>query len=108
MIQSTNDEVQMAIIRIVRMHFTQEGSHTFLQIFEENKQAIRNFPGCTYLELLKDVNDPLIYTTLSHWQDNRLLEDYRKSDLFKNVWSRVKPLFSKQPEAFSLITYIEV
>jgi quinol monooxygenase YgiN len=94
------------LIRIVRMHFAEEGLVTFLEIFNANKESIRNFGGCLHLELLKDSKDPLLYTTLSHWQDAESLERYRKSELFSNVWSRVKPLFSKQPEAFSLMKYI--
>jgi quinol monooxygenase YgiN len=98
----------MVITRVVRMHFTAQGLNTFLEIFEENKSAIRNFPGCTHLELLKDVNDPNFYTTLSHWADAECLENYRRSELFKNVWSRVKPLFAKQPQAFSLMKFIQL
>jgi heme-degrading monooxygenase HmoA len=88
------------------MHFTETGLGTFLEIFEENKHAIRNFPGCTHLELLKDINDPLLLTTLSHWQDAESLENYRKSLLFRDVWGRVKTLFSKRSEAFSLQSFI--
>src|SRR4051812_34858796 len=98
----------MPIIRIVRMHFTEEGLKTFLSVFERNKQHIRNFEGCTHLELLKDVKNPLLYTTLSHWKDEESLERYRQSPLFTEVWKQIKPLFSKQPEAFSLIQYLEV
>jgi quinol monooxygenase YgiN len=90
------------------MHFKKEGLTDFLTIFNDNKQSIRKFPGCSHLELLKDPKDPLLYTTLSHWQDADSLECYRKSELFSSVWSRVKPLFLKQPEAFSLAKYIEL
>ena len=45
------------IIRIVRMHFTEAGVEEFLEIFNRNKVAIRNFPGCTHLQLLKDASD---------------------------------------------------
>lgn len=39
------------IIRIVRMHFTEAGVEEFLEIFDANKIAIRNFEGCTHLQL---------------------------------------------------------
>jgi quinol monooxygenase YgiN len=96
------------IIRIVRMHFTEAGVDEFLQIFDANKVAIRNFPGCTHLELLKDVEDTNTYTTLSHWNDSSNLESYRRSELFANVWGRVKPLFSERTQAFSLEKFVEV
>src|SRR5690349_3085383 len=91
------------LIRIVRMHFTADGSQEFLQIFENHRQAIRNFPGCSHLTLLCDLKDDKCFTTLSHWNDAADLEAYRKSDLFGSVWQRVKPLFARQPEAFSMI-----
>ena len=91
------------IIRIVHMHFTEDGTVEFLQIFSANREAIRNFPGCTHLELLRDIDDQQAYTTLSHWEDTDSLERYRKSELFASVWGRVKTLFSERTRAFSLV-----
>jgi heme oxygenase (mycobilin-producing) len=96
------------IIRVVRMHFTEAGVEEFLDIFNRNKTAIRNFPGCSHLELLKDEGDALTYTTLSHWVDRQSLEAYRQSELFGSVWGRVKTLFSERSHAFSLVKFIEV
>jgi heme oxygenase (mycobilin-producing) len=96
------------IVRIVRMHFREEEVETFLGIFNSNKLAIRNFPGCTHLELLKDKVAPNTYTTLSHWNDAEDLEAYRKSELFEGVWAVVKKLFSARPEAFTLVKFIEL
>jgi quinol monooxygenase YgiN len=96
------------IIRIVRMHFTATNIAVFLEIFDQHKEAIRHFPGCHHLQLLKDARDPLCYTTLSHWNELQSLDNYRNSELFSSVWCRVKPLFSKRPEAFSLEKFIEL
>ncbi|MFZ6013469.1 MAG: putative quinol monooxygenase [Bacteroidota bacterium] len=96
------------IIRIVRMHFTEAGVEEFLEIFNANKIAIRNFPGCTHLELLKDAGNGFVYTTLSHWQDEKSLENYRNSALFASVWGRVKTLFAERTQAFSLVKFIEL
>ncbi|HMP99838.1 MAG TPA: antibiotic biosynthesis monooxygenase [Cyclobacteriaceae bacterium] len=96
------------LIRIVKMHFTEAGVEEFLQIFKENQQAIRNFPGCSHLELLKDADDPSSFTTLSYWEHSDHLEAYRKSELFGKVWGQVKTLFSQRSIAFSLEKYIEV
>ena len=96
------------LIRIVRMHFTEAGVDEFLDIFDRHKEAIRNFPGCTHLQLLKDADDPLCYTTLSHWEGTTDLEKYRKSELFASVWGRVKTLFSERSQAFSLEHFIEL
>ena len=96
------------LTRIVRMHFTDAGVEEFLEIFNTHKVAIRNFPGCTHLQLLKDAEDPNCYTTLSHWDKPESLEAYRKSELFGKVWGRVKSLFSERTQAFSLERFIEV
>lgn len=96
------------LIRIVRMHFTEAGVDEFLDIFNQHKQAIRNFPGCTHLQLLKDADDPNCFSTLSHWNGPDDLENYRKSDLFGSVWGRVKTLFSERTQAFSLEKFIDV
>ena len=96
------------IIRIVKMHFTEAGVSEFLEIFNANKIAIRNFPGCTHLELLKDADDETVYATLSHWVDEQSLENYRKSELFGSVWGRVKTLFAERTQAFSLRKYLEI
>jgi heme-degrading monooxygenase HmoA len=96
------------IIRIVRMHFTDAGTEEFLTIFHQNKIAIRNFPGCTHLQLLKDAEDETVYTTLSHWENEESLEAYRKSELFGSVWGRVKTLFAERTQAFSLKNFIEL
>jgi quinol monooxygenase YgiN len=96
------------IIRIVRMHFKDESVATFLEIFQKHKSTIRKAKGCTYLELLKDVSHPNVFTTLSHWKVASDLEAYRNSELFKEVWAKVKPLFTTHAQAFSLEKFIEV
>jgi len=96
------------LIRIVRMHFTEAGVDEFLEIFNANKVAIRNFEGFTHLELLSDKDDPTVLNTLSHWESEVNLENYRKSELFGKVWGRVKSLFSARTIAFSLEKYIEL
>ncbi|RAW01021.1 putative quinol monooxygenase [Pseudochryseolinea flava] len=96
------------LIRIVRMQFTEAGTDEFLEIFRANMLAIRNFEGCTHLELLKDPEEPHVFTTLSYWNGPQFLEKYRQSELFANVWGSVKPLFAARTQAFSLETFIEV
>jgi heme oxygenase (mycobilin-producing) len=95
------------VIRIVRMHFTEAGVEEFLSIFNANKNAIRNFPGCSHLELLKDIEDPCVFSTLSYWDHEESLERYRKSELFSSVWGTVKTLFAERTQAFSLVRFIE-
>jgi heme oxygenase (mycobilin-producing) len=96
------------VIRIVRMHFTEAGVDEFLSIFNTHKNSIRNFPGCTHLELLKDIDDPCVFSTLSYWEDTDSLEKYRKSELFASVWGTVKTLFAERTQAFTLLKFLKV
>ena len=90
------------IVRIVRMHFDQEAIDDFLEIYDRVKAAIGTVQGCTYLELLRDTEDPNVFVTISHWERIEDLENYRNSELFKNVWNRVKTLFAQPADAYSL------
>jgi autoinducer 2-degrading protein len=89
----------MALIRIVKMTFKVDYLETFHHIFEERKEQIASFPGCTSLELLQHDN---IFFTYSKWDDVAALEKYRSSELFQSTWALVKPLFSAKPEAWSV------
>lgn len=89
------------IIRIVRMSFEPSKVDQFLEVFEENNSNIRNFDGCTHLELHRDANQPNIFATYSFWEKPEDLENYRRSELFENVWFKTKALFNDKPQAFS-------
>ncbi len=90
--------------RIVKMEFESETIPTFISNFENVKSKIRNFPGCLFLELYRDKNDPTIFFTYSRWETENDLENYRKSDLFRNVWATTKKLFRSKPQAWSVDT----
>jgi heme-degrading monooxygenase HmoA len=90
------------------MHFKETGTDEFLEIFSRHKQQIRNFPGCSHLQLLKDADVPNCFTTLSYWDSPHDLDHYRNSELFANVWGQVKTLFSERTQAFSLEKFIDL
>lgn len=89
------------LIRIVRMTFQPDKITDFLAIFEASKHKIRHFDGCRYLALLRDAQNPAIYTTYSFWESPDHLEKYRQSELFQNTWTATKALFADKPLAFS-------
>ena len=88
--------------RIVKMEFQVEYIPAFLANFEQVKSKIRNFPGCSHLELYRDKNDETVYFTYSKWNDTIDLENYRKSDLFQKVWATTKPMFRSRAQAWSV------
>jgi len=88
--------------RIVKMSFHPEQVKIFLANFEDNKEFIRNSPGCQLLELYQDQQNSSIFFTYSYWDSEIDLNNYRNSELFKDVWSKTKILFNSKPEAWSL------
>lgn len=89
-------------IRIVKMSFDKDLIYKFLELFESHKELIRNFEGCEFLELYRDKENSNIFFTYSYWSNEEDLENYRQSDLFKNVWSETKKLFNDKPLAWSV------
>tara|TARA_R110002096_G_scaffold351893_2_gene544919 strand:+ start:374 stop:670 length:297 start_codon:yes stop_codon:yes gene_type:complete len=90
------------LVRIVKMSFEPSKIEEFLANFETVKEKIRNFKGCNFLELYRDQNNTNIFFTYSYWNTEANLNTYRHSELFKNVWSKTKPLFNEKPEAWSV------
>jgi heme-degrading monooxygenase HmoA len=89
------------IVRVVKMYFREEEVERFLQVFEDSKEQIRNFPGVKHLELLQGTKEKNIIFTYSHWESEEDLENYRKSELFRSTWAKTKPLFKEAAEAWS-------
>ncbi|WP_373074141.1 putative quinol monooxygenase [Zeaxanthinibacter enoshimensis] len=89
-------------IRIVKLTFKKENIASFEQLFEQTKHRIRNFEGCLFLELYRDKEKEGVFFTYSKWESPAHLEQYRKSDFFKQVWGQTKPLFRERAEAWSV------
>jgi hypothetical protein len=89
------------MIRIVRLSFETEHIENFKSLFEERKLKIRQFEGCSSLDLWQDKSQPGVFYTYSIWQQEHDLEAYRQSALFQDTWSQVKRWFKEPPQAFS-------
>jgi heme-degrading monooxygenase HmoA len=90
------------LVRIVKLSFHQDKIPAFLENFELVKNQIRNFPGNRLLELYQDKTNASIFFTYSYWDSEEDLENYRKSELFTEVWDFTKKLFNDKPEAWSV------
>jgi len=85
------------------MTFTQETLKQFEAIFRKHENAIGDQPGCFKVELVEDSTNPLVRATVSIWDSEESLNDYRKSELFGEVWPETKRLFAAAPEVVSYI-----
>ena len=92
------------ITRIVKMTFRKEETEAFEKLFQERKDNIAAFDGCQGVELLAETTPSpkgSVYFTRSIWMNEESLNNYRKSELFKDTWTKTKALFADKPKAWS-------
>ena len=90
------------IIRIVKMTFRGNSSEIFKEFTISIKDRIKSFDGCLYLDVFRDINNPNIFFTYSHWESEDHLNSYRNSVFFKTTWAKTKQWFDAKPEAWSV------
>ncbi|PSG89444.1 putative quinol monooxygenase [Aurantibacter aestuarii] len=90
------------LVRIVKLSIEDQFIEAFLNNFENNKQKIRGFEGCQFLELYQEQHTKNVFFTYSYWDDEAALYTYRNSDLFRGIWAKTKPMFNAKPEAWSV------
>ncbi len=91
----------MMITRIVQLTFQEHLVNDFLSIFNESGPRIRAFKGCSSVELVQDIYHANVFFTISKWEDETSLENYRNSELFRSTWKKTKVLFSVPAHAWS-------
>ncbi len=94
-----------SIIRIVRMTFIESCVSDFETLFAKHSDEISAQQGCYSVELVKDSSNPNVRSTISRWDSEGSLNNYRKSELFGVVWPETKKLFSAPPEVVSYISH---
>lgn len=91
------------ITRIVQLKFNHDFSwNAFRKLYEERNPATRGVPGCVEVKIMKDVNAPNIYYTVSKWSSNEALENYRSSEYFAETWPMVKSTLAEKANAFTI------
>ena len=90
------------ITRIVKLKFQEQYISKFKHFANEIESTIKSHEGCVSLELLQDTSDLSIFFTYSKWNSEDDLNNYRKSDFFRNIWPQTKEWFSAKPEAWSV------
>lgn len=90
------------ITRLVKMTFAEDKLLLFEAAFAEKEELIRAFPGCMEMRIYRAAADPRLRFTISHWESESDLQNYRKSELFRSTWSEVKQWFEAPAEAWTL------
>ena len=89
------------IVRVVRLTFSKETIDEFNDLYNKHENDIASQPGCMSVDLLEDVSNPYVQSTISKWRNLDSLNSYRDSKLFGVVWPATKALFSKKPEVWT-------
>lgn len=90
------------ITRIVSMQFKEEFVEDFLEVFNTKKAKIEAFEGCKQVNMFRNIKDPLNCYTISIWESEDHLNQYRQSEMFQETWKLVKSMFSDKAKAYSL------
>lgn len=89
------------ITRIVKLSFEPDNIELFLELFRQHALNMQDVAGCVSLQLLRDDLDQHIFFTISVWREHHYLEQYRRSELFRTTWIKVKLLFKDRPQAWT-------
>lgn len=84
------------------MRFRKTEILPFKKLFKEVQIPIQSCNGCISVKLLQSKDDPQLMFTLSKWDDDQDLENYRQSELFKSTWKKTKQMFEDKAEAWTL------
>jgi hypothetical protein len=84
------------------MEFEQGKVDSFKDLFSATRHKIASFEGCKAVKLLNEVHSPNVFFTHSLWESEEALENYRRSELFKDTWAKTKAMFSNKAQAWSL------
>ncbi|MEJ6589501.1 MAG: antibiotic biosynthesis monooxygenase family protein [Crocinitomicaceae bacterium] len=95
------------LVRIVKLTISPSHLDIFFKYFDEHKLKIAAFPGCKGMKLLKGISNSNLIMTYSHWENEEALNTYRESEIFTELWSKIKPLFCEKPEAWSQEVYFD-
>lgn len=74
----------------------------YLKYIDSIKDKISGYEGCEGLEILSDKHAEDVFFSYSIWVSEEALENYRKSDLFREFWSTIKKWFVSEPKAWTV------
>jgi len=90
------------IRRLVKFHFLPGKAEDFREIFEYGQHVVTGSKGCHWVKLLSDENNTDIGFTLSLWDSEHDLNEYRNSTEFKSYWPKIKALLAEKTEVWNL------
>lgn len=91
------------ITRIVNLKIEVAHKQTFEVLYRNAFPEILKMEGCHSVSLQEDISEEGNYFTISNWESEEHLNNYRNSIFFAGVWKSVKVYFSAKATAWSLV-----
>lgn len=89
------------IKRIVKLTIKEEKLAELYQVLDQHLLFIRNVDGCNHLEILKSKPPTNIVWTISIWESEEALNNYRNHPKFYPIWKALKATFAEKAEAWT-------
>lgn len=88
--------------RLVKLEIVEGYEEYFVEVYMNVFSEILKSPGCNTVKLVRDIHSKHIFFTVSEWDTEEDLNNYRASSLFREIWAKLKPHFANKAEVWSV------
>lgn len=89
------------ITRIVKLTIKDSKIAEFRKFANIERQKVKSFDGCHNLDFFNDTKFRNVFFTISYWNSEEHLNNYRESDFFKHTWNQIKGWFACRAEVWT-------
>ena len=79
----------------------------FLKYMSSIKSGFDDFEGCVQLEVLRGKIDEDVFFIYTIWENNAVLNKFRKSEFNKKFWRKLLDLSKSRPQVWSVENILE-
>ncbi|MBE9467115.1 MAG: antibiotic biosynthesis monooxygenase [Bacteroidetes bacterium] len=90
------------ITRIIKFRIAPANTDVFKQFIALIKKDFSTIKGCKNREILNDKEDKDVYFMYTIWESEFKLNQYRKSELNKTLWTKLNQWSVKEPQAWTV------
>jgi len=90
------------ITRIIKFKIEPVNADDFKQFIASIKDDFSTIKGCKNMEILNDKEDKDVYFMYTIWDTEFKLNQYRKSEINKTLWSKLQEWSKKEPQAWTV------
>lgn len=90
------------ILRIVKIKIDEVKIDTFKLFMKNLRNEKLRLKGCLHFDYFHEKKNKNIYYTYTIWENEKHLNQYKKSELFKKVISTLNSLSIEEPRAWTI------